>query len=269
MGIFRQAWDDIRRGQNIDLYVTVILALGLAVLNILGRASEPWTISTILAALGILAVSALSSRHCLQAARDSTDKALQVMQIRFGERPSAEQFFLDNMPSLEPYLHKAKEICMSGVVLQRTVRDNLNTLATCLKEGASIQIILLDPESTAARRTADEHFPLERLKAHFEATKQNLMWLCRQPSCTGTLEIRLSKEKVLSNIIAIDADKEYGVILVEVRPQCWISGGGRPRFELRPTRDGSWFHFYRDQFDRLWEECESADTIVGSGENCA
>jgi hypothetical protein len=259
MNIFRQIWGDIRRGQNVDLYVTVFLALGLAVLNVLGLASELWTISAILAALGILAVSALSSRHCLRAVSDSTDKALQAIQIRFGERPSAEQFFLDNMPSLEPHLLKAKDIRMSGVVLQRTVRDNLNTLVTCLKEGANIQIILLDPESAAARRTTDEHFPLERLKAHSEATWQNLMWLCRQPSCTGTLEIRLSEERLFGNIIAIDADKKYGVIFVEMRPQRWISGGSRPRFELRPTRDGYWFHFYKDQFDGLWKDCKIVD----------
>lgn len=165
------------------------------------------------------------------------------------------------MPPLAPHLQKAKDIRISGVVLQRTIRDNLNIFATCLREGANIKIVLIDPDSIAARHTADEHFPLEHLKAHYDATWQNLIWLSKQPNSKGTLEIRLSDEKAFANIIAIDAEKEYGVIFIEIRPQRWISGGSRPRFELRPGRDGYWFGYYKDQFERLWQDCKPVNVF--------
>ncbi len=271
MRILRRIWDDIRHGENIDLYVTVLAALTLAFLNLVGLASQALTTSIILTTLGILAISALNNRYHFERIKDSTDKALQgiektlkALQVKFGDRSPAEQFFIDHMPPLAPYLEKARDIRISGVVLQRTIRDNLNIFATCLREGANIKIVLIDPDSIAARHTADEHFPLERLKAHFDATWQNLLWLSKQPNSKGTLEIRFSDEKAFANIIAIDAEKEYGIIFIEVRPQRWISGGSRPRFELRPGRDGYWFGYYKDQFDMLWKDCRPVSTLDGN-----
>ena len=61
MKALQRIWADVRRGENIDLYLTVIVVFGLGILNIVGSASSVWTTSAILAALGILAISALRS----------------------------------------------------------------------------------------------------------------------------------------------------------------------------------------------------------------
>lgn len=48
MRILRQIWDDIRHGENIDLYLTILIAIPLAALNLIGLASQSLTTSIIL-----------------------------------------------------------------------------------------------------------------------------------------------------------------------------------------------------------------------------
>jgi hypothetical protein len=166
---------------------------------------------------------------------------------------------MEQLPPLEQNLSKATEIWLSGVVLQRTIRDNIAAIDSRLAEGARVRIILLNPESLAAQETADDHFPLNRLKAHFSATWENLKWLASRPNSKGTLEIRTSNERCYFNLVAIDPNKSHGLIYVELRPQRWINGRKRPRFELRPRRDGHWFEYYKEQFESLWPECQPMD----------
>ncbi len=49
MKILQSIWADIRRGENIDLYITVVIAIGLVILNIFGVTTEKITAPVTLA----------------------------------------------------------------------------------------------------------------------------------------------------------------------------------------------------------------------------
>ena len=157
--------------------------------------------------------------------------------------------------ALGEYFEKATEIRLSGVALQRTIRENIHTLAQVLKEGADVKVIVVDPYGDAAKRIANPsaNFPLDALKANTQMTMQNLSWLSALPDNKGSVELRFIEEEPYYNIVAINPNKESGIIFVEIYPQRWVSGS-RPRFELTSRRDAYWFSYFREQFNRLWDD---------------
>ena len=61
---------DLRRGENIDVYVTIVVALVVAVLNLVGLFPASGLTSLVLAVLGLLAISGLTTRARLDQLRD-------------------------------------------------------------------------------------------------------------------------------------------------------------------------------------------------------
>ena len=209
----------------------------------------------ILAILGLLAVSELIERfRRIRRIEETTTKTLFAIESRFGDRISADLFFMKRLPALAGYLENATDIRLSGVALQRTIRENIHVLAQVLKEGADLQVILVNPDGEAAKRIADPsaNFPLEALKANTQMTIQNLRWLSALPERKGSVELRFIEEEPYYNVVAINPEKESGIIFVEIYPQRWVSGS-RPRFELTAGRDAYWFAYFREQFTQLWK----------------
>lgn len=211
----------------------------------------------ILAILGLLAISELVERfRKIRNIEQTNLKILSVVENKFTDRPSADRFFSKRLPALDAYFEKASDIRLSGVALQRTVRENIDVLRNRLKEGASIQIILVDPKGAAAQRIADPtaNLSIEHLQANTQITIQNLKWLNQSPETKGNIELKFIDEGLHFNIVAIDSNREYGVIFVEFFPQRWVRGS-RPRIELTSKRDEYWFGYFKDQFDKMWQEC--------------
>jgi len=48
---------------NIELYFTIIIAIGLGICNFIGYAPSDWVSSATLAALGVVTIDALRQRH--------------------------------------------------------------------------------------------------------------------------------------------------------------------------------------------------------------
>jgi ABC-type uncharacterized transport system YnjBCD permease subunit len=84
MRLLSTIWDDLRQGENIDLYLTIIAALIISGLNVAGIAPATLLPAITLAVLALLAITNLVNRHKL-------DDALQ--------KQSSAQFFIENYPS--------------------------------------------------------------------------------------------------------------------------------------------------------------------------
>ena len=77
-------WTDVRKGENIDLYITIIIGIVLAVANLFGVAPDKWLSPIILAVLALLAISNLGNRSKLE----------QLL-----EQKKIENLFMENYPS--------------------------------------------------------------------------------------------------------------------------------------------------------------------------
>ena len=63
MKIFRSIWRDIRSGQNLDAYITISIALVVAVLGVTGFAPQNVVFSAILAVLALVATGLSVNRQ--------------------------------------------------------------------------------------------------------------------------------------------------------------------------------------------------------------
>ena len=153
MKILRHFWEDIRQGENIDLYTTVSIAIILAALNLVGIAPETWIAPINLAVLALLAISVLGNRHRLET-------ILQKMN------QSAEDFLLKEYP--ERYvadLNNSKELWLVGMNLSHTVAGNYDTFKDKLRRGDVIRVLIVDPDSIANKLASfRSHRPVDEIE---------------------------------------------------------------------------------------------------------
>ena len=107
----KRAIEDIRRGENIDLYVTVLFAFVLVVLNVFGFADAHLLASTTLATLALLAVGLLVNRRRMEALADA-------------HRTSDAVIFSEEWPDLRPEFERSEDIYLVGINLSRTTINN-------------------------------------------------------------------------------------------------------------------------------------------------
>lgn len=63
MKVVNGIWNDVKKGENLDLYITVIIAFTIGVLSLFGYANQTLATAITLAALGILTASSLRDKH--------------------------------------------------------------------------------------------------------------------------------------------------------------------------------------------------------------
>jgi hypothetical protein len=66
----KRVWEDIRQGESIDVYVSVVLAIVLAILSVIDIVPADWIASVTLAVLALLAVAILGNRYKLEGIRN-------------------------------------------------------------------------------------------------------------------------------------------------------------------------------------------------------
>lgn len=199
----------------------------------------------ILAILGLIAISELIERvRKLRRIEDTGNKTLKAIQNKFSDKPKSDDYFMKRLPPLEPYFTKAKDIRLSGYSLQRTIRENIHVFSKRLQEGATIQILLVDPEEKKDRKSGNHSSMV---------TLHSIEWLKEQSQGNGKIELKFIKEKPHYNIVAIDPTEESGIMFVEFFPQRWVTDG-RPRVELTSSRDSYWFKYFIEQYEAIWED---------------
>ncbi len=235
-------WTDVRKGENIDLYITIIIGIVLAVANLFGVAPDKWLSPIILAVLALLAISNLGNRSKLE----------QLL-----EQKKIENLFMENYPSnITDEMRNANELWMIGVNLHRTLYAN-PWLGVKLQNKQKIKILLLDPKSNAVkyvvRRYTKSQGLLEAERKQRSNIKESLETLSRlmdkYPDC---LEVRIVDYPLAFGSFAIDINSSKGIIYVE---QYGYNPGGEidvPKYRLEP-KDGVWYELHKQQISALWE----------------
>lgn len=240
----QRLWNDIRRGENIDLYVTVFFAIVLAALNIIGAASQEWLTSLNLALLALLAISILGNRYRLDSIYQKlTQNSEGVLKRKWPEE------------QLDDELRKADDILLVGVSLSRTIRTNLTLFDQRLQHGASIKVLLVDPSSPAAEIAASR-LPVsvnaERTSNDIQNSLSSLESLAKTRS---GLEIRILNNPMSFGGIWLNTNTSKGVIYIE-QYSFKMQDEDIPKLILRPE-DEFWYAFFAKQAQTLWENAES------------
>ena len=245
--------------------ISVLTTLGTASYVIFRQSNAATKLSTddliaaVLGVLGLLALSEFIERYRrLNAIEKISKQTLLLLENRLAERPSALAFFV-KLPNMEDRIKVASQIDMCGVTLTSTINRQLSNMRERLKQGATLRILVADPESLALKmsdlRSEDPAGDYYRQK--LETTLQDLEYLYNHQTrlgadAKGKFEVRLLQFAPSFGFFSFDTHRSNGNAIVELYPH--VAGwGAEPCFELAPKRDGIWYGYFVEQFDQMWK----------------
>jgi hypothetical protein len=86
MKLLSRVWKDISSGQNLDVYITVLIAIAVAVLGALDIADVTIIFSAVLATLALVSTSLLVNRH-------ESEEIRNVFSTMKDKHSVADEFF--------------------------------------------------------------------------------------------------------------------------------------------------------------------------------
>lgn len=237
---FQRIWKEVRSGENLDAYLTIVVALVLSALNILGVTLSQQLPAITLAVLALLAIASLVSRHRVE---DLTNNLASMREIFVTEF---------DLQTLKNELALADEIWLFGASLDDVVKDYYSMFEKKLKDRKTIRAMVIDPDAPAilelsemrAYANPDTH----RAGAKALATLSDLCVL--RKIAPDALHLRTLKYPITHRMIALNPLQPDGKLYISNYP-FGTSGGSLPKF-LLSAQDGRWYNLYKQEAENLW-----------------
>jgi hypothetical protein len=249
-----QIWFDLTRAHNLEIYVTVLLALTLGLLGIFDVVDPRIVAAATLGTLGLLAVSSLQGRHQSDELLSSVRSLTGVVSAAIHADVPVDRFLATKAPALDDDIRAAMDIRLVGVTLSRTVRDLVGMLDARLRAGAVLRIVIIDPDGTApveaVARTLGVSSP-DFYRPRVASTLDILTGLASLPGSAGRIEVRLLPYLPAFGMYLFDPDTPDGRVYVELYQHRSLEPN--PCFGLRGERDARWYRFFLRQFEVLWD----------------
>lgn len=241
MKTLQRIWQEVRRGENIDLYVTVTVAIVLAALSITGIAPQAWIAPLSLAVLALLAAAILGNRYRLERMSE------WLMQ-------GTDSVLLDRFPrDIYESVETSKELWLIGVTLSSTLEVYYPLFESKLRRGDSIKVLTVTPDGKACAMAAMRNYARTNVDRQRAEIRASLMDFCElQKIAPGRLEIRTIEYPLTFGIYAADLGETRGVISLKYYPFKMPIRRAGPGLVLRP-KDQRWYEHFRSEIQTLWE----------------
>jgi hypothetical protein len=244
MKLLQRIWDDIRAGENIDQYLTIIVAITLTVLNLAGVSIQSQLAPFTVAILALLAINSLGNRF-------------KIDELLNKKTETLENFFRDEFPpSYKTDFENSDVMWLVGVSLHRTIKTNYSILEEKLRRGQKLRVLLIHPEGAGVEISVARNY----VHRGVEPKKNDILFilelLCglREIAPAG-LEIRTIKFPLAFGVTAINPDTATGKLYVE-HYGFRISTDSIPRYVLKAS-DGHWYDIQKKEIEALWNAGEN------------
>jgi hypothetical protein len=243
MNALERIVQDVKSGENIDLYIAVGAAVGLATMNLLGVVPVTYLSGLILALLGLLSVALLGSRHRLEELHDLVSKNAGLSAPFLDEFP----------PDFSIRLDEAQEVWLIGTHHSAALTAYHQVFQSKLQAGGSLRFLLIDPDGAASKMAAMRfhgHVSPEQERMRIRSSLQTLSAL--RQMAPDKVEVKVIDFLVDYTAYVLDPESARGVIYLE-RSTFKTSGGSKkPKFVYR-KKDGRWFEHIRTEVGHLWD----------------
>jgi hypothetical protein len=250
----RPAWFSYAFGHNLEIYLTAALSLMLGLLGIFDLVDTRIVAAATLGTLALLAISTLGSRHQIDELRTSVRSLTATVGDTIRADVAADRFLAVKAPPLDDELRAADDIGLVGVTLSRTVRELAGTIERRLRAGATLRVVVIDPDSAApldaVARTLGITSP-DLYRPRITSTIEILDHLATRSGGSGRIEVRLLPFVPAFGMYLIDPRETDGRVYVELYQHRSLEPN--PCFSLRSERDRHWYTFFVNQFDILWD----------------
>jgi hypothetical protein len=247
MKYLQRIFDDLKNGENIDLYLTIIAAVLVAILNLVGFASSTLLNSLSLAIFALIASAILGNRYRLDDIQDKLNRS--------NEPPLTDEY----PQSRDGDIERATEIWWIGVHAMAFLRRYRKTLQEKLKNGDKLRVLLVDPNGMALSMVAARNpgkISFERERANIVASLQDLYDL--KSIAPQNMEIRVIDDPLMYGGCIVNPDKNDGMIYIV---RYTYQTGFRPRFTYR--RKSEWYEFIKSEFQSLWNRGKTWEENAG------
>ena len=254
MHTLHRIWQDLRHFENLDLYLTVLVAVSLAVFNLVGISLSAYLAPLTLAVLGMLAFTSLINRH-------------HIDELRQAFVHPAGDFFLQEFPSdMSGNFDTATEIWMIGVSLHRTINFRYEKIEAKLRQGHKFKVMLVHPDGPGIAMAVTRNYARKDVTPKSALIHTNLQALCDlQAIAPDRFEVRTIQNPLSYGVIATNPHTATGSLYLE-HYTFGISTESLPRFVLRAS-DGEWYDFFKREIDAMWNygvvwQCDLEKDVV-------
>lgn len=251
--ILRQIFEDIKHGENIDLMVTVALALIIAILDLFGMTNTELISTITLATLGLLAMGLLLTRYKMDNIQSAQDFANSV---HFSRQP---------LSSFDVHLRSenVKEIWMLGLVLRGTIYRNFFSLKQHSQVGTKMRVLIsnrnkINTDTTVRQFTRGGHAKGKEgiwFPAGYEETLNRMAEIRQAAPDVDNIRLRLLDFVPSFSLYIFPRIKDGGVLYVEI--YCYKSEDGSiPKFRITQHENPQWYRHFVQQFEFMWKDGE-------------
>jgi len=240
MKFIERVWEDVQQGENIDLYLTVIVAIVLTLLNVFGIAPQSAIAPMTLTVLSLLAITSLVNRR-------KVEEMLKVIKAR-------EQIFLTEFPAdFLNYVEKSNELWIFGINLGTTTVNYFNLFERKLKKGNTIKVLLISPNGQALAIASKRRREPDFLKQNLSLLQASLVNF-NEPKkiAPDQIEIRTIDYPLSFGVYAVDPHTASGALYLSYYPFKVSGGITIPKIILQP-KDGYWYEQFREEMNNLWD----------------
>lgn len=252
-----RAIKEIRKGENIDLYLTVLLAIVVAILGITGVANFEIISAVMLAILGLIANSLLASRRSTQEMQEAAYQLktqFEKLQQEIRRESSIAEVLSKGYPNLAQEIRSAKNVSIVAIYLSGELTRYYSDFAQVLKQGGTLRFLLSESSPKTLQmmvyRSSSRREP-ETVKTTIKDTLARMKTLRGVTSNADLLQVKAMPYVTSYGIIIIDS--------IEGNSKAYIkltgfrnTGSEQPVFKLDEQTDKDWFEYFRNQFNTMW-----------------
>lgn len=256
MNLIARIWKDILSGQNLDVYITIVLSVTVALLGITGVTDINVIVAAVLATLALVSGSLLVNRQ--------ENEKLQAALFKIENSGSlAEKFLKEGLSDSQfvELIRNSNKVFFWGTSLSTLIPILKDELEKNLQLNLEARFLLLKPGGNAVNtaafrsyRNLDKNYINTSIKTSLAHLSQ---LLTRVPN--GHLQCRVVDYLAPYVIMGFDPNLPTGQIFV-VLDTFRVPISTRPYFQLTLRSDKHWFTFFREQFESVWSEA----TICGN-----
>jgi hypothetical protein len=140
----KQIFIEIQKGENLDIYVTLVLAIVVAILGIIGIVGFDVLGATILATLGLLSASHLENRRMNAELITATTKLnTELIELKHLARneSTVTDVLTQGYPDLSQEILLAKCVKVLGIGLSSTSSRYYSQFSQLLRNGGKLKVI--------------------------------------------------------------------------------------------------------------------------------
>ncbi len=263
MKILKNILSNIVSGEKIDLYITLLAAIVLSILSILGIITQTLLLPIILATLVLLTISNLVNRNRLDNGFNNLlnltqnfDKLEKKVSKIAKLKNSADLYFKTRveLPPLAKSLSNAKTIDILGSSLLSLSTAYQPILKNLKDIGAKIRLIISNPENeflqNAITKCHDKQSPFQHVLI-VKTALENFKSLVGENDNGGNVELRVTDQFQSFSYLGTDVLTSKGQIQIEF----YLNEVGLQRdpvFILNALTDSHWYNEFREQFEIFW-----------------